>query len=66
MSPVELVAVFRVYADRCVEIARELPDVGHRAALLNIARSWFAAAERLERNGVILGVSVMSSQLNKS
>lgn len=64
MSPAELIAVFRLYADRCVEIAQDLPDVGHRAALLNMARTWFEAADQLEQNGVILGVSLMSSQLS--
>jgi hypothetical protein len=66
MSPAELIAVFRLYADRCVEIAQELPDVAHRVALLNIARTWFTAADRLEQNGVILGVSLRVSQLDKS
>ena len=66
MPPAELVAVFRLYGDRCVEIAQELPDVGHRAALLNMARTWFEAADQLEQNGLIFGVSLMSSQVNKS
>ena len=66
MPPAEVVAVFRLYGDRCVEIAQELPDVGHRAVLLNMARTWFAAADQLQQRGVILGVSVMPSQLSKS
>ncbi len=66
MPPAEVVAVFRLYGDRCVEIAQELPDVGHRAALLNMARTWFAAADQLEQKGLVLGVSVRASQLDKS
>lgn len=65
MSPTEqLIAVFRLYADRCVEIAQELPDVGHRAALLNMARTWFTAADQLQQNGLILGVSLMAPQVD--
>ncbi len=66
MPPAELIAVFRLYGDRCVEIAQELPDIGQRAALLNKARTWFEAANQLEQRGVILGVSLMASQLGKS
>ncbi len=62
----ELIAAFRLYGDRCVEIAQELPDIGHRAALLNMARTWFEAANQLEQKGVILGVSLMVSQLGNS
>ncbi len=66
MPPADLIAVFRLYGDRCVEIAQELQDIGHRAALLNMARTWFEVANQLEQKGVILGVSLMASQLGKS
>ena len=66
MSSVELIEAFRLYADRCVEIAQELPDVGHRAALLNMARTWLAMADLIEKNGVSLGVSLMSPQFHNS
>lgn len=66
MSPAELIGALRLYADRCIEIARELTDVGHRAALLNMARTWLAMADLIEQNGVILGVSLMSPQLHNS
>jgi hypothetical protein len=66
MSPAELIGVFRLHADRCIEIAQELSDVGHRATLLNMARTWLAMADLIEKNGVILGLSLMSPQLHDS
>ena len=51
---------------RVLRMTQELPDVGHRAVLLDMAQTWFEAADQLEQRGVILGVPLTASQLDKS
>ncbi len=58
MSPVELIATYRLNAALCVEIANECSLPGRKIALLNMAQAWIALAEQVNKNsGVVLGVT---------
>jgi hypothetical protein len=53
-SVTEPVVFYRMYAVTCVEIAAAVTDPARRASLFEMARAWFALAERAEKTpGVI-------------
>jgi hypothetical protein len=51
MSPREVIACYRLYAAHCLEFAHEFEDRGRRIALLNMAQTWIALADHVERAG---------------
>jgi hypothetical protein len=56
MSPREVIACYRLYA-YCLEIAQEFEDRGRKIALLNMAQTWIALADQVERAaGTTLGI----------
>lgn len=48
MSPTELVALYRLHAAQCTDLAQRLP--GSRLVLLHMARSWLQLAGIAEKN----------------
>jgi len=65
MSPATPVKAFRAYAAQCVLIAEELPNRGHRAALLNMAQAWFELADHVEQEDVTLRVALSPQPLRR-
>jgi hypothetical protein len=58
MSPRETIACYRLYAAHCLEIAQRLPDRGGKIALLNMAQTWIALADQIDRGeGATHGIS---------
>jgi hypothetical protein len=51
MSPREVIACYRLYAAYCLEIAQGFEDRGRKIALLNMAQTWMALADQVERAG---------------
>ncbi len=49
ISPREVIACYRLYAASCLEIAQELSDRGRKIALLNMAQTWIALADQVEK-----------------
>ncbi len=49
MSPREFIAFYRWCAAYCLEITHECEDPGCKAALLGMAQTWRALADRVER-----------------
>ncbi len=49
MSPHEVIACYRLHAAHCLEIARELENPGRKIALLNMAQTWIALADQVEK-----------------
>jgi hypothetical protein len=49
MSPSEIKACYRLYAAHCLEIAQRLSDRGGKIALLNMAQTWIALADQIEK-----------------
>jgi hypothetical protein len=49
MSPSEIKACYRLYAAHCLEIAQRLSDHGGKIALLNMAQTWIALADQIEK-----------------
>jgi hypothetical protein len=49
MSPREVIACDRLYAACCLEIAQEFDEVERKIALLNMAQTWIALADQIER-----------------
>jgi hypothetical protein len=49
MSPSEIKACYRLYAAHCLEIAQRLSDRGAKIALLNMAQTWIALADQIEK-----------------
>ena len=41
---------YRLFALRCVEIAREMADSNNKATLLAMAQMWLGLAEQAEKN----------------
>jgi hypothetical protein len=57
MSPREVIASYRLYAAHCLEIAHEFEDRGRKIALLNMAQTWIALVDPVERaGGTTLGI----------
>ena len=57
MSPSEIKACYRLDAAHCLEIAQRLSDRGGKIALLNMAQTWIALADQIEKSkGVSRGV----------
>jgi hypothetical protein len=53
----EIKACYRLYAAHCLEIAQRLSDRGGKIALLNMAQTWIALADQIEKaKGVSRGV----------
>jgi hypothetical protein len=40
---------FRVFAEACVQMARDAPNADHRSRLLDMAEAWRRLAEEAER-----------------
>jgi len=51
MSPREVIACYRLYAAYCLEIAQEFDEPGRKIALLNMAQTWIALADWVEKAG---------------
>ncbi|MFZ2076759.1 MAG: hypothetical protein WAV38_08960 [Xanthobacteraceae bacterium] len=49
MSPGKTIACYRLYAAYCLEIAQRLSDRGGKIALLNMAQTWIALADQIEK-----------------
>jgi hypothetical protein len=49
MSPREVIACYRLNAAHCLEIAQRLSDRGGKIALLNMAQTWIALADQIEK-----------------
>jgi hypothetical protein len=49
MSPREIIACYRLYAAHCIEIAQRFSDRGGKIALLNMAQTWIALADQIEK-----------------
>ncbi len=49
MSPRKIIACYRLYAAHCLEIAQRLSDRGGKIALLNMAQTWIALADQIEK-----------------
>src|SRR6516165_6624222 len=45
----EIKACYRLYAAHCLEIAQRLSDRGGKIALLNMAQTWIALADQIEK-----------------
>jgi hypothetical protein len=48
MAESSLAAFYRSYAARCLEMSREVPDVGSKFTLLGMAQAWLALADKAE------------------
>ena len=51
MSPREFIAFYRWCAAYCLEITHKCEDPGCKALLLNMAQTWRALADQVERAG---------------
>jgi hypothetical protein len=51
MYPRYITALYRRYAEYCVEIAQDATDSGRRAAFLSMAQAWRTLAEHVEKGG---------------
>jgi len=51
MSPREVIACYRLYAAYCLEIAQEFDEPGRKIAPLNMAQTWIALADWVEKAG---------------
>jgi hypothetical protein len=40
---------FRLFAEACVQMAKEAPTAGHRSRLMDMAEAWRRLAEEAER-----------------
>jgi hypothetical protein len=49
MSLGKTIACYRLYAAYCLEIAQRLSDRGGKIALLNMAQTWIALADQIEK-----------------
>jgi hypothetical protein len=49
VSPGKTIACYRLYAAYCLEIAQRLSDRGGKIALLNMAQTWIALADQIEK-----------------
>jgi hypothetical protein len=50
MASAELVARYYGYAARCWLFAKQQDDAGHKLALINLAQTWLALADYVEKN----------------
>jgi hypothetical protein len=49
VSPTEAAKCYRLYAAWCAEFAKRAPDLGRKAALLDLAQRWLRLAEQVCR-----------------
>ena len=64
MSPREVIACYRLYAAYCLEIAQEFDEPGRKIALLNMAQTWIALADWVEKAGGTTLASRIHSQMS--
>ncbi len=50
MSVSDIVAVYRLNAAKCLEVAQGSSDVESKLVLLNMAQAWLALAEQAHKN----------------
>jgi hypothetical protein len=56
MAAGDRVAVYRLHAAHCTEIAARTADKENRLSLLNMALAWLLLAERAEKNSNTVGL----------
>jgi hypothetical protein len=55
MAESGLAAFYRLYAARCVEMSRDVPDIASKFTLLGMAQAWLALADQAESRVQVAG-----------